>query len=333
LLGKSYGVDNPPECKAGYHPAARWRNDTGMLKTVPSNEERIWAVVAHLSALAMGMGLLLPVVGWSEQRSQSMYASIACLQALGYHSLAYAYCILVTLVIVVFTGIGAVVGIANVENLQEEMMGILIGHTTLMFGLIGVYFALPIIAAVACALGKDFHYPIMGKRLARYVGYASGVEQEGLIEDHEDRWVVSMGHFAVIISLWGMLASLTAWILQGQRSLFLKFQSIQTLVFQVCVTLLFLGGILLYIAGAVVLLGTIGLSGGAEMTSTGIVGLVIFLIFILIILVILLIVPSFHIMGQWAGYRVLKGDNYHYPILGKLIEKRISINKVEEYGK
>ncbi len=292
------------------------------MKTPPSTEERTWAVIAHLSAIAMGMGLLLPIVGWSEQRSKSKYAAFQCLQALGYQSLGYTVWILVTLVIVMFTSIAAVVGIANVENLPAEMMGILIAHTTLMFGLIAVYFALPIIAAVACALGKDFHYPMMGKRLARYVGYDSGIEQKGLIEDHADRWVVSMGHFAVIIMLWGLLVPLTAWILQGKRSLFLKFQSIQTLVFQVCITLLFFGGIFLYFIGAFVLLGTLGLSGGAELTSAGIVGLVIFFIFILIFFVILLIVPLFHIMGQWAGYRVLKGDDYQYPVIGKLVEKR-----------
>jgi len=300
------------------------------MKTLPSNEERIWAVIAHLSALAMGMGLLLPIVGWSEQRSKSKYVAFQCLQALGYQSLGYTVWILVTLIVVMFTSIGAIAGLANVENLQEEMIGIMIAHTTLMFGLIGVYFALPIIAAVACVLGKDFHYPMLGKRLARYVGYDSGIEQDGLIEDHEDRWVVSMGHFTVIIMLWGMLAPLTAWILQGKRSLFLKFQSLQTLVFQLGVTLLFFGGIFLYFVGAFVLISTIGLNGGTEMTSAGIAGLVIFFIFILIFLVIILIVPLFHMMGQWAGYRVLKGDDYHYPVVGNLVKKRISNTGVEE---
>jgi len=264
----------------------------------------------------------MPIVGWSEQRSKSKYASFQCLQALGYQSLGYTIWILVTLIIVVFTSIGAIVGITNIENIQEEMMGIAIAHTTLMFGLIGVYFAMPIIAAVACVLGKDFHYPILGKRLARYVGYDQETEQEGLIEDHEDRWVVSMGHFAVIIILWGILAPLTAWILQSKRSLFLKFQSLQTLVFQICVTLLFFAGIFLYFAGAFVLIGTLGLSGYSEMTSAGFVGLIIFFVFLLIFVIIILIVPLFHIMGQWAGYRILKGDDYHYPVIGKLVEKR-----------
>jgi hypothetical protein len=37
-----------------------------------------------------------------------------------------------------------------------------------------------------------------------------------------------------------------------------------------------------------------------------------------------LIIPLFHILGQWAGLRVLRGHNYRYPLLGKWIEKRIS---------
>jgi len=297
------------------------------MKNTPSTEERIWAVIAHLSAIAMGMGLLLPVIGWSEQRRKSNYASFQCLQALGYQSLGYTIWILVALVVVVFTSITAVVGIANVENIQSEMMGIMIAHTTLMFGLIGIYFALPIIGAVACAFGKDFRYPLMGGRLARYLGYdfsQTGDEQSWLDEDHEDHWVTSMGHFSVIIMLWGILIPVTAWILQGKRSFFLRFQTIQTLFFQASVTLLFFGGMFLYVAGAFVLLGAIGLSGDTGLsTPTGMIGIVAFLVLMLIIVVIILIVPLFHIMGQWAGYRVLKGDNYRYPVIGKLVEKRL----------
>ena len=295
------------------------------MKNSPSTEERIWAVIAHLSAIAMGMGLLLPVIGWSEQRRKSNYASFQCLQALGYQSLGYTIWILVTLVVVVFTSITAVVGIANIENIQDEMMGIMIAHTTLMFGLIGIYFALPIVGAVACAFGKDFRYPFMGKRLAGYLEYGSSIEQEWLNEDHEDRWVTAMGHFSVIIMLWGMLVPLTAWILQAKRSLFVRFQTIQTLVFQVSVTLLFFGGMFLYVAGAFALLATIGISGDASLDTTpGMIGIAAFLVLMLIVVVIILIVPLFHIMGQWAGYRVLKGEDYRYPVIGKLIERRLA---------
>jgi len=318
-----------PHGFAGQHPAPRNNSQqvkSGVMTTLlPSTEERIWSVIAHLSAIAMGMGLLLPIVGWSEQRHKSKYASFQCLQALGYQSLGYTVWILFTLLVVIFTSIVAVAGIANAENLETEMMGIVMAHVTLMFGLIGIYFVLPVIAAIACAFGKEFYYPLMGNRLARYLGYDSDIEQELLVEEHEDRWVASMGHFAVIIMLWGILVPLTAWILQSKRSLFLKFQSMQTLVYQVCLTLLFFGGMFLYVAGALVLLGTIGLSGDASAnTPTGMIGLVFFIVLMLIVFVIILILPLFHIMGQWAGYRVLKGDDYRYPVLGNLIKKRIS---------
>jgi len=290
-------------------------------------QDRVWAVVAHLSAIAMGMGILLPIVGWSESRRRSNYASFQCMQALGYQSLGYTIWILITLVVLVVTSIGAVAGIANIENVEQEIMSIVIAHMTLMLGLIGVYFTLPVIGAIACALGRDFRYPIMGTRLAKYLRYdltLSG-EAEWLLEEYEDRWVASMGHFSVIIMLWGMLAPLTAWILQGKRSSFLRFQSIQALTFQAGTMLLYILSMVIYFGGAVLFFLSIGGMDAANLDSSfGMVGLVVFLGSMLCVFVIVLLIPLLHIMGQWAGYRILKGDNYRYPIVGKLIERRLS---------
>ncbi len=295
------------------------------MKTTPSTEERVWAVLAHLSAIAFGMGILLPIVGWSEQRRKSKYASFQCLQALGYQSLGYTVWILVTLVVLFFSIITSIAGVINVENLQTEVTRVVFAHTLLMFGLVGVYFALPIIAAIACAFGKDFHYPFMGHRLARYLGYDSNTEQEWLIVDHEDRWVIAMGHFSVIILLWGILAPLTVWILQGKRSLFMKFQSIQTFVYQILATLLYVGGGMIYMFGFIIFIALTGLGEGNGLSSsTGMAGLAILFISMIFAMLIILVIPLFHILGQWAGYRVLKGDDYHYPVVGKLVEKWIS---------
>lgn len=295
-----------------------------VMNNTPTTEERVWAVLAHLSAIAFGMGILLPIIGWSEQRRKSKYSSFQCLQALGYQSLGYtvwllSYLLLIVVFIIVIVVSSSFSG-SNGNNL-DTFMGVWVSiFLLIIFGTLGLYLLLPVIAAIACALGKDFHYPIMGKRLAQYLGPKAN--DEWLNEDHEDRWVAAMGHFSVIIALWGMLAPLSAWILQGGRTLFLKFQSMQTLVYQVFVTLLFFGGIFVYFVGAFILLSVVGLNGSASInTPAGMTGLVIFLVFMLVFLAIILIVPLFHIMGQWAGYRVLKGDNYHYPIVGKLVEK------------
>jgi len=298
---------------------------------VPSTEERVWAVLSHLSALAFGMGILLPVIGWSEQRRKSNFATFQSLQALGYQSLGYTFWILGSFVIIVIHSLFTVRELISASQSGADPAGFLGPamslHFVVMMGLIGLYFLMPFVAAIACALGRDFRYPIMGGRLARYLGYEPlqiGDEKSWLIEDHEDRWVVSMGHFSVIIALWGMLAPLTAWILQGKRSFFLKFQSIQTLAFQLGTILLYVAAGVVYVFGFFALLIAAGLGAEAAFdTSGGVIGLVVFFVSMLVAILIVLIVPMFHIMGQWAGYRVLKGDNYHYPLIGRLVEKRM----------
>jgi len=299
------------------------------MNNAPSVEERIWAVIAHLSALAMGMGLLLPIVGWSEYRRKSNYTSFQCLQALGYQSLGYTIWILAALVVVVITSVGSVAGFMNAGSFETAMMTFMTAHIMIMLGLMGIYFILPIIAAIACAFGKDFRYPLMGNKLARYLGYETLQSDETgwLNEEHEDRWVASMGHFSVIVMLWGMLAPVTAWLMQGKRSRFLKFQSIQAFVFQAVTLVLYFGSGLFVFGGSLFFLLSTGMTDSAGMdSSAGMIGALVFLISLLCTSAVVLIIPLLHIMGQWAGYRILKGDDYRYPIIGKLIERRLSKN-------
>jgi len=302
------------------------------MKPVPTNEDRIWAVIAHLSAIAFGMGILLPIIGWSEQRRKSNYTSFQCLQALGYQSLGYTVWFLIyllvifALVIIMFIALP----LAAEGNMKFDtiMLGWMIFFIVFVFGMFGLYLLLPVIAAVSCALGRDFRYPIMGDRLARYLGYdpASNSEQQTwLIEDHEERWVAAMGHFSILIMLWGMLAPLTALLLQGKHSLFLKFQSIQTLVYQAVATVLYFGAGLVYMFGIFLLAATMGIAENLQAGSSEVIpGFIIFILASFIAIAILLLIPLFHVVGQYAGYRVLKGDDYHYPVLGKLVEKWIA---------
>jgi len=303
----------------------------------PTTENRIWAVLSHLSALTFGMGILLPIIGWSDQRRKSNYASFQTLQALGYQSLGFTVWILSYLVIAILAAIIVLIITGardGSENPDAAMAPWAIVFSVVMLGFLALYLLLPIIAAFACALGKDFRYPIMGNRLASYLGYdpiQKAEEQTWLVEDHEFRWVAAMGHISVLIMIWGMLAPLTAWILYGKRSLFLKFQSIQTLVYQALVTILYFAGTFLYIGGLFAVLvstGTLGLSESGS--SVGIVGIVIFGTMLACGGVIILVIPLLHILGQWAGYRVLKGDDYRYPVVGRLVHKWISKTSASE---
>lgn len=299
------------------------------MNTEPTAEDRIWTVLSHLSAVTFGMGILLPVIGWAEQRRKSKYASFQCLQALGYQSLGYTLWAL-------FSGVAAIIFVfITLPTLNEARetndMGILVGNfVTFLFGLSGIYVLLPIIAAISCALGKDFYYPIMGQRLAHYLAYEStekSEEEKWLNEAHEFQWVAAMGHFSILVILWGILAPLTTWILYGKRSAFLKFQSIQTLVYQGSVTILYLGSVFLFLLGFMIisLLALMGWTGDVRVDSTmGIVGIIFFGGSLLVLFIVVLFVPLLHILGQWAGYRILKGDDYRYPLIGRLVEGWIS---------
>jgi uncharacterized Tic20 family protein len=301
------------------------------MKPVPTNEDRIWAVISHLSAIAFGMGILLPIIGWSEQRRKSNSASFQCLQALGYQSLGYTVWVLIyllvifVLVIIMFIALpSAAKGNVKFDTIMLGWIIVLIGFG---FGMLGLYLLLPVIAAVSCALGREFRYPIMGDRLARYLGYdpaSNSEEQTWLIEDYEERWVAAMGHFSILIMLWGMLAPLTALLLQGKRSLFLKFQSVQTLVYQGVVTVLYFGAGFVYMFGIFLLTASMGITENLQPGAEMIPGFIIFIIASLIAVATLLLIPLLHVLGQYAGYRVLKGDDYRYPLVGKLVEQWIA---------
>ena len=230
------------------------------MNTPPTSEERTWAVIAHLSALALGMGIVIPIVGWSEQRRKSRYASFQSLQALGYQSLGYTIWVLfsaVAVMIFVIIMLAAIdAGERNGGSTKALVVIWMSIYVALLLGLLGIYILFPILAAISCAFGKEYHYPIMGKRLAQYLEYDSTLkseEQAWLHEEHEFRWVAAMGHFSILVILWGMLAPLTAWILYGKRNSFLKFQSIQTLVYQAGVTTLYLGTVVIYLFGFIIL--------------------------------------------------------------------------------
>jgi uncharacterized Tic20 family protein len=307
------------------------------MNTSPTAEDRTWAVLSHLSSLAFGMGIVLPIIGWSDQRRKSNYGAFQNLQALGYQSLGFTIWLLSYLVIVI---LASIVLLATSESEANSFNGYLLRNPgvivflIILVGLFVLYFILPILAALACALGKDFRYPILGDRLARYLGYSpsqTSEEQTWLIEDHEFRWVAAMGHFSILIMIWGMLTPLTTSILYGKRSLFLKFQSVQTLIYQAGVTILYFIGSFLYMGGLFALIASMGGIGQFQSASSpGILSILVFGVFLLCGGVIILIIPLLHILGQWAGYRILKGDPYRYPLVGRLVEKWISKQPVRE---
>lgn len=307
------------------------------MNSTPTTEERIWTILSHLSALSFGMGIVLPIVGWSDQRRKSSYASFQCLQALGYQSLGFTVWVLAYLLALVMVLTFVVVMSFQAEQAGKDFNPFSGPGTTtifvLFFGLLALYCIVPIVAAIACATGKDFRYPFLGNRLARYLEYdaaRTAEERAWLNEDHELRWVAAAGHFSILILIWGMLAPFTTWMLQGKRSLFLKFQSIQTLIFQAFTTVLYGVGAMFYVFGLLFLLMAMASVGVSNFDSLGIMTIVVFGASLLIAFALILSVPLLHLLGQWAGFRILKGEEYRYPLIGRLVQKWLSKNSTVE---
>ena len=281
-----------------------------------SGEERFWAALAHLSALGMGMGLLLPLIGWSEYRRKSKFVALQSLQALGYQTLGYTLWFLLYLILTVLLVILGVMFSGVLAGINEDsfMIGLTVVVMLIIFVPLVIYLLVPVIGAIACGLGRDFRYPFMG----RLEPYLNGEAGSGWFDpEREDRWVASMSHFSVIIMFWSLILPVVALFTQGKRSTFLKFQSLQTLIYQGAGTVGYFGVTFLIGLGGFAF--AIFVENNPFLDSTLI--LIVGLMFFVVTMGILLLLPLFHILGQWAGLRVLQGRDYHYPLIGRLTAK------------
>lgn len=296
----------------------------------PSTEERVIAVISHLTALAFGAGLVLPAIMWSENRRNpaavrgtSGYLRFQTLQALGYQTLGYTVWLLgLFLLLILFYVLLFILALVIPNAAQNQIIPSVLSVVLLVvvFGWLAVYSLIAIVGAVSCGLGKDFCYPILGNRLARFLGYQiSAAPSTSLDSAAEERFAASMGHFAVIIPLWGLLAPAYLWISQGKNSLYLKFQSAQTTLYQIIVNLLLFG--LTFLA---IVLGVISIPLSAIYLNSGewaaVAGM---MVMICLLSLVGLIIPIFHILGQWAGLQVLRGNDFRYPLLGGWVAKWI----------
>ena len=288
----------------------------------PSTQDRIFAAIAHLAALAFGSGVVVPAALWSESRKKSAYARFQTLQAFGYQSLGYTLWLLGVLLLVVVFYVGMLVIALLIPDAaqNETILAVFsIAIVLMMFGSMGLYLLIPLIGAVLCGMGKDFRYPLLGSRLARSLGYQPEARADSpeLDSAFEERFAAAMGHFAVILPIWGLLAPAWLWISHKSHSPWLKFQSAQTTIYQVVVTVLHFGLVFVstfFAFGSMVLFAA--LAESSEMVV--IVGL---MAMTCLLGCTGLIVPLFHILGQWAGLQTLRGRDFKYPLVGGWMEK------------
>jgi len=149
---------------------------------LPSQDDRIMAALAHVSILLPFTGLLASIIIWATQKSKSAYVRFQALQAIVYHLIMIVawfvaggcyFCssfgVFPILLLAEPRGTtdpaaaGPAAGLALLAfflPLAVFLLGIVFGIAYILFGLV---------AAALTLQGKPFRYPLLGRRIERYL--------------------------------------------------------------------------------------------------------------------------------------------------------------------
>lgn len=141
----------------------------------PTNDERLLAMLAHLS-IFLG-GIILPIILWATQKDKSKFVTFHSLQAIFYH-LAFAAIIIVYVIFMILLLIISGVGIAGFSNSGSggEMPAMMIIIMIILYGgiflLVFTFIGYAIYLAVKSYQGKLIKIPVIGNRVYKKVyGY------------------------------------------------------------------------------------------------------------------------------------------------------------------
>jgi uncharacterized Tic20 family protein len=307
----------------------------------PISDEKVLAALAHASVLFAFFGPVGPTLIWVFQRNKSKYVRFHALQAMGYQALAF-WLWFIGIFVVIFGGIlvTALVSGFLMENTSSDASFIpfilqpviFVG----MFGLWGLFFIVGIIGAIFCIIDRDFNYPLIGRWLKGKLFGDQITEVE--TEVWEDNWVSGVCHSTAILQLWGIITPLIVWFSQKERSIKLRFQAMQAILYQLSAFILYMIGMTAYMAVFFMMFAGMAAFGLADPSASTngelppVIG-IIFIIFLAVIMIFWLLMmiatPIYYILAAVASILTIRGRNFKYPILGGIIAKRMNLPKKE----
>ena len=146
--------------------------------SIPSQNDKIMASLAHVSAILPFMGVIAPIIIWATQKDKSEYVAFQALQAVAYQLLmilawfvgmgCYMLSFFTMFFGIPFTGESGQVDPSIVPLLALGfMIPFIIFGTIFVGGALFVIYGL--FAAIQIFQGKDFRYIIIGNRLENYL--------------------------------------------------------------------------------------------------------------------------------------------------------------------
>ncbi len=308
----------------------------------PSSDEKTLAALAHASIIISVFGPIGPALIWVNQRNKSKYVRYHALQAMGYQVFSFwAFLIGMFLFFFGFMALTIVMGVLSGDNLNTTFLPFIIQPLIFLgiMGLMGFFFVYGIAGAVFCMMDRDFSYPFISTWLKKKLFNESVTDAE--FEKWEDSWISGICHATTIIRLFGLIVPLIFWFTQKERSLKLRLHSLQAIFYQGIAVLVGILSYMVMMAFYIVFLVTIaiiGIPAGDTAGSTNIppaIGLILFLSIIVMVLfafATIFIVPLYYLLSAVAGISTIRGNDFKYPILGRIIANRIAASTYPKEG-
>lgn len=301
--------------------------------SIPTSDERTFAALAHGLVIFSFFGPIGPTIVWLMQRRKSNYATFHALQAMGFQVYSFWLWIFIGILFPILLLVLLIPGMFLLENTRYfEIFPILFQAAFFigLFGMWGLYFLFGLIGAGFCIAGKDFRYPILGKWLEKYLKTCDVMDGD-ISEMREDSWVAAVCHASAAIFMWGIAVPVIVWYTQKARSIRLSFHAIQSAIYQGFAVVAYLIGMAFYLFLFFAMIATLILGGamtsetGADMPEwAGIAFFIVMILFGLVWLVVLIFTPVYYIISGIGSMRTLRGHDFRYPVIGRMIARKIN---------
>lgn len=130
-----------------------------------TSEERIFSALSHAAIIVPYLGMIAPLAVWITQREKSSWLRYQALQALIYQSLQFLFILLCSCLTFPLT-------MTSFFFTYEDpalFMWVIIVLPFLPYLFWGFLILVGLFGGLWCALGKDFQYPWLGKKLKTYL--------------------------------------------------------------------------------------------------------------------------------------------------------------------
>jgi uncharacterized protein len=144
-------------------------------KSAPSQNDKIMAALAHISAVLPLMGVIAPIVIWATQKDKSEYVAFQALQAVVYQlAMILAWFIgMGCYMLSFFTMFFSMPLSSGTDQVSPSAFPFFFLIPFIIFGAIfvggAIFVIYGIIGAVSVFQGRDFRYLFIGNRLANYL--------------------------------------------------------------------------------------------------------------------------------------------------------------------